>query len=61
MLVSRCRSTAPRVLSDAQRSLQNFDLLHVFVLKSKSIKGDMQWNVATDFVRKSISIWRLMQ
>ncbi|ASY63109.1 hypothetical protein SJ05684_c16670 [Sinorhizobium sojae CCBAU 05684] len=27
---------APRDLSDAQRSLQHFELLHVFVLKSRS-------------------------
>jgi hypothetical protein len=30
-------TAAPRVFSDAQRSLQLFELLHVFVLESGSI------------------------
>ncbi|OCP04864.1 hypothetical protein BC374_19280 [Ensifer sp. LC13] len=32
---------APRI-SDAQRSLQHFDLPHVFVLKSSTAEGNMQ-------------------
>ncbi|ASY65030.1 hypothetical protein SJ05684_c36170 [Sinorhizobium sojae CCBAU 05684] len=41
-MAAGCDPTAPRVLSDAQRSLWHLELLHVFVLKSRAILGDMQ-------------------